>query len=133
MFVRGAAYIPTVATARWLTIDGGRRLVFISNFSNLSEGYVRDFIDSTKRGSRINIIFGQGNGYPATKWVFGLGALDNPNGFMNLLYSMQVTTQFWYWPYKHLSTDTININRKIRLGLFAEQTEQETSDWLQLL
>jgi len=132
VFLRGLAYIPTVATARWLLIDGGRRLVFISNFANLSEGYVRDFIDSQKRGSRINIIFGQGYGYPPTKWILGDGAIDDPNGFMNVVYSMQHPTQFWYWPFKHLSVDNININRKIRLGLYGDQTAEETTDWLKL-
>lgn len=132
VFLRGLAYIPTVATARWLLIDGGKRLVFISNFANLSEGYVRDFIDSRKRGSRINIIFGQGYGYPATRWILGDGAIDDPNGFMNVVYSMQQPTQFWYWPFKHLSVDNININRKIQLGLTGKQTNEETAEWLSL-
>lgn len=133
VFLRGLMYIPTVATARWVLFDGGRRLLFMSNFANLSTGYVRDFIDSKKRGSRINILFGQGYAYPTTKWVIGLGAIDNPNGFMDVVSMNQHRTQFWYWPYRHLSIDNININRKIRLGLYAEQTPEETAAWLQYI
>jgi hypothetical protein len=125
--------IPTVATARWLAIDGGRRLVFISIFAKLSEPYVRDFIDIPSGARRINLLFGFGYGYPVTEWVISRGALDDPNAFVNVVALGQQLTELWYCPYKNLSIDNININRRIRQGLFADLSEAQASDWLQLL
>lgn len=130
--IKGTIYIPTVVTARWVMVDKGKRLVFISNFLNLSDGYVRDFIDSKTRASKINLSFGQGKGYPGTKWVFGKGALNNPEGFMNVVEKNQIITPFWYWPYHYLSVANINNNRQIYLGLFAKLSEKDAQKWLQL-
>jgi hypothetical protein len=131
--LRGTITIPTIATARWLTIDGGKRLVFISNYSNVSESYVRDFIDSKQSASKINLLFGQGYGYPATQWIMGKGAIDDPDGFIDEVFLMQHITQLWYWPYQNLSVDNINISHQIRTGLFATLTGKEIKEWLALL
>ena len=131
--IRGTLIVPTVATARWLTTDGGKRLVFISNFTNLSESYVRDFIDNKSSAAKINLLFGQANGYPITKWLTGDGALTDPNTFMNSVIQNQQITELWYCPYKNLNIDNININHKIRQGLFADLSEFEIRKWLRLL
>ena len=128
--IRGSLSIATISTARWLTIDGGRRLVFISNFENLSESYVRDFIDSTSSATGINILFGQGNGYPPTKWMINAGCKTNPDAFLNVVHLYQHVTKLWYWPFMDLSIDNINNNRQIRLGLFSDNTDAAT--WLKL-
>ena len=125
--------IPTVATARWLAIDGGRRLVFISIFAKLSEPYVRDFIDIPDGARRINLLFGFGRGYPVTEWIISRGALEDPNAFVNVVTLGQQLTELWYCPYRNLSIDNININRRIRQGLFADLTEDQARAWLQLL
>ena len=67
--------IPTVATARWIAADRGRRLIFISNYTNAAEGYVRDFIDTEDGARNINLSFGFGRGYPKTRWIIRDGAL----------------------------------------------------------
>jgi hypothetical protein len=131
--LRGLLYIPTVASARWLAMDKGRRLVFSSNFGNLSESYVRDFIDSKKRARNINLIYGQGIGYPGTKWVRGNGAIADPEGFINDVHLMDHPVLLWYWPFQHLSVDNIINNRKIYLGLFADLNEQDSREWLKRL
>lgn len=131
--IRGTLVVPTVATARWLTIDGGKRLVFISNFTNLSESYVRDFIDNKSSAAKINLLFGQANGYPITKWMTGKGALTDPNTFMNSVLQNQQVTEFWYCPYPNLTIDNININHKIRTGLSGNLSEIEIQKWLKLL
>ena len=125
--------IPIVATARWLTIDGGRRLIFISNFTNLSEPYVRDFIDVHNGAKRINLLFGFGRGYPVTNWIISRGALEDPNAFIHVVTLGQQLTELWYCPYHNLSIDNININRRIRQGLFAKLSDKQTREWLQLL
>ncbi|MDQ3295974.1 MAG: hypothetical protein M3619_05290 [Myxococcota bacterium] len=125
--------IPTVATARWVAIDRGRRLVFISNFTNAAEPYVRDFIDIRLGAMRINLSFGFGDGYPVTEWIVRRGAVEDPNGFINVVHANQRHTELWYCPYDHLSIDNIKRNRAIREGLFGTVTETEAKAWLQLL
>jgi len=128
-----ALKIPTVVCARWIPMNSSQRLVFISNFSNTSEGYVRDFIDSKSRGRKINLIFGQGYGYPKTLLLVLKGAIDNPIPFVNDVYHNQHITQVWYSPFKNLTVDNIKINRQIRLGLAGNMTETEAREWLKLL
>ena len=125
--------IPTVATARWIAIDRGRRLVFISNFTNAAEPYVRDFIDIRNGAKRINLTFGFGRGYPRTDWIIGGGALADPNGFINVVHTNQLHTELWYCPYANLSIDNIKRDRQIREGLFGACTPAQAQDWLQLL
>jgi hypothetical protein len=132
IMVRGYMSIPTVLTARWISIDNGKRLIFLSNFMNRSESYVRDFIDNKSSARTINLIFGQGYGYPVTKWIMNDGAIDNPNAFINEVMSNHHITDFWYCPYQQLSIDNININRKISRGLFANFSDEQTINWLQL-
>lgn len=125
--------IPTVATARWIAVDRGKRLVFISNFTNASEPYVRDFIELRPGAMRINLTFGFGRGYPKTSWIILGGALDDPNGFINVVHANQRPTELWFCPYKNLSIDNIRRNQKIREGLFGEKDEAQARAWLQLL
>jgi len=131
--LRAGITIPTVATARWIATDGGRRLIFISNFTNASEPYVRDFIDVEFGAMRINLTFGFGRGYPRTHWVLLGGALDDPNAFIHVVTANQRRTELWYCPYRHLSIDNIRINRKIREGLYGTCTDEQALAWLQLL
>jgi hypothetical protein len=122
--------IPTVATARWIVADHGRRLVFISNFTNAGEAYVRDFIETRAGAMRINLSFGFGRGFPKTAWILTGGALTDPNAYLHSLSENQMPTLFWYGPYRDISIDNIKIDRKIREGLFAGSDDQA---WLDLL
>ena len=125
--------IPTVATARWIVADRGRRLMFISNFTNEGKAYVRDFIETRGGAMRINLSFGFGTGYPKTEWIVQGGALTDPNAYLHSLCENQLPTLFWYGPYRDISIDNIKVNRKIREGLFGDCTEREAQTWLHLL
>lgn len=125
--------IPTVATARWIVTDGGRRLMFISNYTNEGVAYVRDFIETSAGAKRINLSFGFGSGYPRTRWIFLDGAETDPNAYLHSLGENQTPTLFWYGPYRDMSIDNIKVNRQIREGLFAEHGESKAREWLQLL
>jgi hypothetical protein len=132
-WLRKAMDIPTVATARWIAADKGRRLIFISNYTNAAEPYVRDFIDCPDGARNINLSFGFGRGYPKTRWVVRDGALTDPNGFIYVVTENQHPTAFWYGPYRDMSIDNIKVNRKIREGLFGKMTDTEAQTWLHLL
>lgn len=123
--------IPTVATARWISADGGKRLMFISNYHNEGKAYVRDFIETTGGAIRINLSFGFGTGYPKTRWIALGGALDDPNAYLYSLAENQLPTLFWYGPYNDVSIDNIKRDRKIREGLFDDK--QDPQAWLHLL
>jgi hypothetical protein len=125
--------IPTVATARWLAIDGGQRLIFVSNFTNMSEGYVRDFIDIKDGAARINLLFGWGHGYPTTELLYKRGAQEDSNGFIHVVNLQQHLTELWYCPYKDICIDNIVINRKLRQGLHDERNRFQAQQWLRLL
>ena len=84
-YVGSGINIPTVATARWIAADGGRRLIFISNYTNDGIPYVRDFIETRGGAMRINLSFGFGHGYPKTEWVVKEGALTEPNAYLYAL------------------------------------------------
>jgi hypothetical protein len=123
--------IPTVATARWIVTDDGKRLMFISNFHNEGRGYVRDFIETYGGAIRINLTFGFGTGFPKTRWIGWGGSIDDPNGYLNSLAENQLPTVFWYGPYTDISIDNIKNDRKIREGLFDQK--QDAQSWLHLL
>lgn len=125
--------IPTVATARWIAADRGRRLIFISNYTNPAEGYVRDFIDTTAGAKNINLSFGFGRGYPPTRWIMGGGALDDANAYMNVVTENQRITAFWYGRYRDISIDNIRIAREIREGLFQAMDKDAAQEWLHKL
>jgi hypothetical protein len=126
--------IPTVATARWIPTDGGRRLMFISNYTNDGVPYVRDFIETRGGAMRINLSFGFGRGFPKTRWVIYDGALTDPNAYLYALADhQQRETLFWYCPYRNISIDNIKLNRDIREGLFGRCTEEQAQKWLHLL
>jgi len=126
--------IPTVATARWIAADGGKRLVFISNYTNDAEPYVRDFIDTRTGAMRINATFGFGRGYPKTKFVLWGGAVDDPDAFLYVVAEGQQRTGYWYGPYDDISIDNIKRARLIRDGVPTQyKTDEEAEAWLHLL
>lgn len=132
-YVGSGIDIPTVATARWIVTDRGRRVMFISNFNNAADGYVRDFIETKGGAMRINLSFGFGAGFPKTEWVVNKGCLTHPNEYLYSLAENQLPTAFWYGPHTDVNIDNIKNNRKIREGLFADLSDEDEKKWLHLL
>jgi Dyp-type peroxidase family len=122
--------IPTVFNARWIGFNNYYRFTFFSNFSNQTEGYTRDFIDSTPRGMKINAIYNNASGYPKTRNLIFNGAIDNPNEYVQNLVYYQHITELWYMPLNHLSIDNIRVNHAIRKGLLKKMNEKQATEWL---
>ena len=55
----------TIHFARWVFIDGKRRMFFASNYDGSLESYMDDFIDKVAWG--LNLVFSNGVGYPRTQ------------------------------------------------------------------
>ena len=127
VFNRGnLAGVKTIHFARWVFLDGGRRVVFASNYDGSLESYMDDFIDKIAWG--LNIVFSNGYGYPRARWLIADGCRDEL-AFKDYLRLHQVPTRVWYSAYGQLSAANVKNNERIRAGLTREPTE----DWLRAL
>ena len=124
--------VPTVSNLRWLVVNDRKRLLFLSNFSNTTDFYVRDFLNgNTPIG--VNFMFTNGQGFPDAKMLTREGITSDPEGYMDAVHTGQKITDLWYAHEPHLTADIINKNRKIRNGLFKKMNEDEANQWLKLL
>ena len=116
--------IPTILSARWVLIDGGRRLLFLDNYGGAWNSYLNEFIDmAAVKG--LNAIwtntFVEGPGgarfsFPATRFYFWQGAqAEQP--FKAYVRESQVATIVWYSAYPSLSVVNINTSTAIRQSL----------------
>ena len=121
------AGVKTIHFARWAYIDGGRRVIFTSNYDGSQESYMDDFIDKIAWG--LNVVFSNGYGYPPTRWLL-FGGARHEREFKNFLRGHQVASQVWYTPYPNLSASNIANNSALRAGLFGEMAESEAAAWL---
>lgn len=122
--------IPTVQFARWLLLNEGKQMLFLSNYDGNSENYLRDFIHIAAK--QLTLLFCHTEGYPKTRlMVFG-GAKD-AEGFMAWARYKQLITTVWYSANKEVSVRNIYNNGKIREGLYGAMTEAEAEKWLRII
>jgi len=133
-WTRGAlADIDTIHYARIMQVDGGRTLLFMSDYDGSLNRYLDDFLGV---GSRAVIpISSNAAGCPKTRWLFKPA---DPQTFgprwRSLIRTCQLEIAVWYSAYPDLTVRDILKNHNIREGLFAEDTDRETArKWLQLL
>lgn len=124
------AGITTIHFARWVPLNGWRRMTFASNYDGAVEAYNDDFIDEVWWG--LNAAFGNGVGYPPTRWLFWGGAKYEQQ-FKNTLRIHQVPVPVWYSAYPALSADNIENNAQIRAGLRGDVSPAEAEQWLSLM
>ncbi len=123
----GLEGVDTIHFARWVLIDDDRRLLFTSNYDGSLESYMVDFVDKVAWG--LNLVFSNGQGYPATRWLVMDGA-RNEQKFKDFLGNHQLDTDVWYTPYGHLTAVNIANNAAIRQGLQGEMNERQAQQWL---
>ena len=119
--------IPTVHFARWLIINGGKQMIFLSNFDGNSENYLRDFINIA--GRQLTLMFCHTVGYPKTRLMYFGGAKD-AEGFMAWARSFQVITNVWYSANKNVTVKNIFHNAAIRAGLYGNMNPKQARAWL---
>jgi len=124
------AGVKTIHFARWTFIDGGRRVIFASNYDGSLESYMDDFIDKVAWG--LNAVFSNGQGYPATRWLL-FGGARNETAFKNYLRAHQIPTQVWYASSSQLTALNIANNRQLRRGLRGAMSDEAASAWLRRL
>jgi hypothetical protein len=124
------AGIKTIHFARWVPLDGWRRMTFASNYDGAVEAYNDDFIDQVWWG--LNAAFGSAAAYPPTRWVFWGGAKYEQQ-FKSTLRIQQVPVPVWYTAYPALSAVNIENNARIRAGLRGEMNPADAEQWLSRL
>ena len=128
LFNRGSLTgVKTIHFARWVFLDGKRRIIFASNYDGSLESYMGDFIDKVAWG--LNAVFSNGVGYPSTSWLVAGGARDEES-FKAFLRSHQIPTKVWFSAYPQLTTANIENNAAIRAGLLDVKDDAEVERWL---
>jgi hypothetical protein len=123
--------ITTIHFARWVIFDGGRRLLFFSNYDGSWESYLGDFVDKAAKG--LTGVWSNTKGFPKTKGLVNLGATDEER-FKSWTRDHQVTTQLWYSAYPELTVRNIQRNAKICTGLAQKPATREAMlAWLECL
>lgn len=123
--------IPTIHFARWVVIDDGKALLFMSNYGSSWESYLGDFVDKAAVG--LTAIWSNTVLYPRTKWLYQEGATDEER-FKCWARAQQMPTDVWYTAYKTLTVKNIIMNKEIRKGLAASNlSKEQTLKWLKLL
>ena len=132
VFTRGhLARVQTIHFARWAFLDDKTRVVFTSNYDGSHQGYMDDFINKVAWG--LNLVFGNGIGWPRTDWLI-LGGARHEQPFKFFQRRHQIPTQVWYKAYPGLTLANLQRNQRIRAGLEnPAPTDAELQDWLRLL
>jgi hypothetical protein len=131
-FVKGRlARVHTIHSARWVYIDGGKRLYFASNYDGSLESYMDDFINKVAFG--LNVVFSNGIGYPRTNWLILDGAKDEQS-FKYFIRRHELPTEVWYDAQAGLTNSELQRNSQIRRGIEAgSMTDEELRAWVALL
>jgi hypothetical protein len=125
------ARVSTIHFARWVFLDNKRRLLFASNYDGSLESYMDDFIN--KVGFGLNVVFGNGIGYPRTRFLLLDGA-KNEQKFKYVLRRHQLPTEVWYNAHPGLTALDRHRNSLLREGLAtASMTDEQAQRWLALI
>jgi len=132
VFGRGhLARVQTIHFARWVFLDGKRRVLFASSYDGSHESYMDDFIN--KAGWGLNLIFSNGFGWPRTDWLVKGGARHELR-FKHYQRRHQLPTQVWYKAYPGLTLTDLNRDQRIREGFdMYSMSDEQALAWLRLL
>jgi len=122
--------IPSIHFAHWSLIDGGRHLMFLSNYDGSWESYLGDFIDKAATG--LTAIWSNTAKFPRTTLLALKGAADGPR-FRQWARASQCRTNAWYSAYPFESLAVIDENSTIREDLFTKLDAAQTAAWLRRL
>jgi len=125
------ARVITIHFARWVFLPDRKRLLFASNYDGSLESYMDDFINKAAFG--LNLVFSNGVGYPATRWLVLDGAKDEQK-FKYFIRRHQLPTQVWYNAQPGLTALDRALNTRIREGLEKRTlTDDEARNWMSMI
>jgi len=122
--------------AHWVLIDGGRRMLFLTNYDGSWENYLDDFIDKASVGLTAiwsnTKLRGPLLNFPTTSFLVNGGARDERN-FKNIARESQLLSNVWYSAYRDITVPRVDMNSTIRDGLATPPDGPAIGDWLQRL
>jgi hypothetical protein len=125
------ARVQSIHFARWVFVDGKKRVIFVSNYDGGHQAYMDDFINKAAFG--LNVVFSNGVGWPHTEWLIAKGS-RREHYFKYFQRRHQLPTQVWYKAYPGLTLIDLARNARIRQGLeMAHPSDEEVFAWLRLL
>jgi hypothetical protein len=123
--------IHTIHFARWVFLDNHARMYFASSYDGSLESYNEDFINKVSIG--LNLIFGNGIGYPRTAWLISKGAKDE-QPFKYYLRRHELPTDVWFNAHAGLTASDMQRNSIIRLAVEKPSlSETEAREYVTLL
>jgi hypothetical protein len=122
------AGIDSIHFARWVPIDDNRRLIFASSYDGSLESYMDDFITRVWWG--INLVFGNGAGFPRTRWLIFGGARDEIS-YKHFLRRHQIPTPVFYSAYPQHTASNLDRFSQVRAGIRSDS--HDADEWLALL
>jgi hypothetical protein len=122
------AGIDSIHFARWIPIDDNRRLIFASSYDGSLESYMDDFITRVWWG--INLVFGNGAGFPRTRWLIFGGARDEIS-YKHFLRRHQIPTPVFYSAYPQHTASNLDRFTRVRAGIRSDS--HDADEWLALL
>jgi hypothetical protein len=122
--------IPTIHFAKWLLIDQGTRLLFLSNYDSSWESYLGDFVDRAAIG--LNLAWTWTDLYPRTVF-FNWGGANDEERFKAWSRAHQRATQVFYAAYPELGIAALNNNTWIRCGLHHPPCAMDLRGWFRRL
>ena len=123
--------IQTIHFARWVLLDGGRRVYFASNYDGSADSYMDDFINKVAWG--LNLVFSNGVGYPRTRWLLKGGA-ENEEKYKRTLRRNQLPSESWYKAYPGITAVEMARNSHVRQVLENDNpSDKQLRNWIGLL
>jgi hypothetical protein len=122
--------IASIHFARWIPLDGGARLLFLSDYDGSWESYLAEFIDRASKG--LSSIWSNTHGFPETRLLVFKGARDEGR-FKKWAREKQIETPIWYSAYPDRTV--ANIHNDLRMAQLLAQDKPAPADpaWLGLL
>lgn len=118
----------TIHFAHWAMVANKSRLMFVSNFDQTWESYLDDFIEKAHTG--LTTAWSCGVGFPPTRFLIYDGA-SHGRQFKEWARHSMAVSHFWYSAYRDLTTEQIERNYRIALGLRKRVLmETEAAQWL---
>lgn len=122
LWTRGAlAGAENIHFARLLLVDGGHRMIFMSDYEGSFDAYINHFVGVGGHTRAVIPISSRVHGCPKTRWLyFPEDTVTFRQRWRAMARSYQLQASVRYVAYPHLSANDILHHRRIRDGLFAD-------------
>ena len=127
---RSLGGIASIHFARWVPLDGGDRLLFLSDYDGSWESYLAEFVDRASSG--LSSIWSNTVGFPET-WLLVFKGAEDEEAFKKWTRAQQIETPIWYSAYPERTVANIHNDLRIAQLLSNDKPAADDSAWLGLL